>query len=32
MVDGSRARTDLGFKAVRTIKEAVHAAVDHTAL
>lgn len=32
MVDGSRARADLGFKPVRTIKEAVHAAVDHTAL
>jgi len=32
MVDGSRAREELGFKAVRTIKEAVHAAVDHTAI
>jgi len=32
MVDGSRARADLGFRALRTIKEAVHAAVDHSAL
>lgn len=32
MVDGARARADLGFKAVQTIKEAVRAAVDHTAL
>ena len=31
MVDGSRAREDLGFKALRTIKEAVCAAVEHTA-
>jgi len=32
MVDGSRARQELGFRARRTIKEAVRAAVDETML
>ena len=29
-VDGARARKELGFRARRTIKEAVHAALDDT--
>ena len=30
MADGSRARDELGFRATRTIKEAVQAALDDT--